>query len=391
MSGEWEGGRVGAAARLALLFGVHAIGTANIMGVMAFAPAIQSDLDITPATFGWLVAAYFFAQPCVALPAGWTVDRVGVGIAMAAAMLLVAAATVLLSLATGPVAAAAVLVLGGVGYSLVNPATSAGVVAWFPPGWRSTMMGVKQAGVPMGGILAAGIAAVLGSQGWRMALVMVGVAATAIAFGALLAPRPAATPGATRPSASLLPMLRNAPLLRVCGATCLMTAGQAGFFAYLVLYLVGPMGLSPAAAAAVFGCVHAVSAVSRIAWGLLADRWWRGDTQACLRVVGYAGFLGFALLGAATWLGAPVAVAAALFLGATVTGFAGVAQAATVAAAPRGQVGAAIGLFMVLTPFGSVMGPPIFGQLLALSGGFVAPSLVLGALCLVAAVFVLRR
>jgi MFS family permease len=400
-------GRRAALPRLALLFAAHAIGTANIMAVMAFAPAIQADLGIAPATFGLLVAAYFAAQPVVALPAGWLVDRIGVRAALGIAMLTIAAAAALLSRAEGAGMAAAMLVFAGIGYSLVNPATTAGVVAWFAIGWRSTMMSVKQAGVPMGGIIAAAIAAVAGAASWRDASLAVAAAALLTALAALLAPRqqqPAATRGnagaAPRQAGSFRGVLRSGSLLRVCLATGLLAAAQAGFFAYLVLYLAGPIGLSPAAAAAVFGAVHAASALSRVVWGLLADRWWRGDGKACLRVLSFAGAFGFLALGLAP-LGlaqgglppvaaAVAAIGAALLLGATVSGFAGVAQSAAVADLPRHQIGTAMGVFMVLTPFGSMAGPPAFGGLLALGDGFLLPNLVLAAAVAGVGVFIAR-
>jgi MFS family permease len=399
MAGADEG-RFTAAARLALLFAVHAIGTANIMAVMAFAPAIQADLGVTPATFGLLVAAYYAAQPVVALPAGWLVDRIGVRAALCIAMVTTVGAAALLALAGGPAMAAATLVLGGIGYSLVNPATTAGVVAWFPPGWRSTMMSVKQAGVPMGGMLAAAVATIVGASGWREASAAVAIGALVVAAASLLGARPGAARhsggaatggGRSRPPVSLLPLLRNGPLLRVCLATGFLSAAQSGFYAYLVLYLVGPVGLSPAVAAAVFGSVHAVSAISRILWGMLADRWWRGDARSCLRVIAYAACAGFLLLSLGHALGAPAAVAAALLLGATVSGFAGVAQGAAVAEAPRHQIGAAMGVFMILTPFGSLIGPPAFGGLLAIGESFLLPTLVLAAVAAAVGLFVAGR
>jgi MFS family permease len=374
-------GRALSALRLGLLFGVHAVGTATIMCVMAFAPAIRAELGISASGFGLMVAAYYAAQPVASMAAGWAVDRVGVRMALALAMAATSAATFALSAMPTAWGAAAVLVLAGLGYSLVNPATSAGVVAWFPPDWRSTMMSTKQAGVPIGGIMAAAIAAAAGGASWRWALAAVAVAALGIVLWALLLPGPrGADARGAPPPGGLRAVIGHRPLLRVCLLTGLLTACQAAFFAFLVIYLSGPMGLTPEAAALVFGLVHAISAVSRIAWGLLADRWWRGDVRACLRVVAIAAVLGFVALGAAQSLGLPLAIAAALLLGATVTGFAGVAQGAAVGEAPRGRIGAAMGLYMTVTPIGNVAGPPVFGALLGWSGGFLLPFLLLAAL-----------
>jgi MFS family permease len=191
--------------------------------------------------------------------------------------------------------------------------------------------------------------------------------------------------------AGLLTVLRNRALMRVCLTTFLLNTAQGAFYAYLVLYLVGPAGLSPAVAALIFGATHVVSAIARILWGLLADRVWRGDGPRVLRIIAFASCLGFVGLALGAGLGAPAAAAAALGLGMTIAGFAGVAQGAAATAAPRAQIGAAMGVFMVITPLGSVFGPSIFGGLIGLTGGYLVPYLVLAGVTLVVGVFVLRK
>ncbi|WP_439549679.1 MFS transporter [Falsiroseomonas sp.] len=386
------GVRLSGGVRLFLLFAAHCVGTINIMGVMAFAPAIQRDLGLDTASFGLLVAAYYGAQPLVALPGGWLVDRIGVRAALALSMAGVSISAGFFAVSAGGTMAASLLILAGIAYSLVNPATSVGVVTWFPPDWRSTMMSVKQAGVPAGGLIAAIIAGLAGPDAWR---VSAGAVAVAAALAAVLA---VVTPGGGAPAVArgpvvvgLLTVLRNRALMRVCLTTFLLNTAQGAFYAYLVLYLVGPAGLSPAVAALIFGATHVVSAIARILWGLLADRVWRGDGPRVLRIIAFASCLGFVGLALGAGLGAPAAAAAALGLGMTIAGFAGVAQGAAATAAPRAQIGAAMGVFMVITPLGSVFGPSIFGGLIGLTGGYLVPYLVLAGVTLVVGVFVLRK
>ena len=129
------GVRLSGGVRLFLLFAAHCVGTINIMGVMAFAPAIQRDLGLDTASFGLLVAAYYGAQPLVALPGGWLVDRIGVRAALALSMAGVSISAGFFAVSAGGTMAASLLILAGIAYSLVNPATSVGVVTWFPPDW----------------------------------------------------------------------------------------------------------------------------------------------------------------------------------------------------------------------------------------------------------------
>ena len=65
-------------ARLAIMFVAHAMGTANISLVLAFAPALQNQLALTTSSFGLAVTCYYAAQAAGALPAGWMADRFGI-------------------------------------------------------------------------------------------------------------------------------------------------------------------------------------------------------------------------------------------------------------------------------------------------------------------------
>src|SRR5216683_2570031 len=51
--------------------------------------------------------------------------------------------------------------LFGLGNGIQNPAGSVAVMRWFPPRQRGVAMGIRQTGVPLGGILAASLAPVL--------------------------------------------------------------------------------------------------------------------------------------------------------------------------------------------------------------------------------------
>ena len=53
---------------------------------------------------------------------------------------------------TGASAAAIAMGLSGLAYGFVNPATSKGVLDWIPAHRRGTAMGLKQSGVPFGGV-----------------------------------------------------------------------------------------------------------------------------------------------------------------------------------------------------------------------------------------------
>ena len=145
--------RPGTAWKLSIITLAHVVGTVNIVSVLAMAPVIQRDLDLNVTQFGLLVTAYNGAQAVGALPAGGMVDRLGVGWTLVTALVIVASATAMLGQATDFTFALGSVAVMGLGYSLVNPATARGVLEWFPPERRATAMGVKQTGVPLGGMI----------------------------------------------------------------------------------------------------------------------------------------------------------------------------------------------------------------------------------------------
>ena len=74
------------------------------------------------------------------------------------------------------------LFLMGIGYAMVNPATGRGVLAWYPSSRRGTAMGIKQFGVPLGGIFAAGNGVLATSIPWQS--LMLGIACLILFNGA---------------------------------------------------------------------------------------------------------------------------------------------------------------------------------------------------------------
>ena len=219
--------------RLTALFAAHAMGTANITLVLGLAPVLQSQLDITPTVFGWAVASYYAAQTCVALPAGWLVDRLGIRRVLMIAHVLLALGMTSIAMAQSLVALVAGTVLCGFGYALVNPATARGVLAWFDARHRATAMGVKQTGVPIGAVILAALVALFAEE-WRgLALVLAAaMVASMFAFTGLPAR------GDTAPTGTMLRDLRQVlghrALNAINAATCLYTAAFGAMLAYFV-------------------------------------------------------------------------------------------------------------------------------------------------------------
>src|SRR5207247_2487659 len=58
-------------------------------------------------------------------------------------------------------------------YGTLNPASTTAAMSWFPPRRRATVVGLKQVGLPFGGMLGAAIVPMLALRlGWRRAVVV---------------------------------------------------------------------------------------------------------------------------------------------------------------------------------------------------------------------------
>ena len=168
--------------RIVMLTGAHLVGTVNVVSVLAMAPVIQRVLDLSAMEFGFVMTAYYCGQATWSLPAGALVDRAGVGGILMMAMAGIAIGTSVVATAQSLTMLLLGMYLMGSGYSFTNPSTAKGVFDWFPQRRRATAMGAKQTGVPIGGVVAAGLGVLAASIDWRLLLGIV-VAATLV-FGA---------------------------------------------------------------------------------------------------------------------------------------------------------------------------------------------------------------
>ena len=351
---------VGPIRRIVPLFVAHAIGTANITLVVALSPSIEESLGIGHAGFGIMVSAYYGATLVLALPAGWLTDRFGLRAMLVSASVLLALGLLVLASAQELLAGASGLALCGCGYALINPATARGVLMWFPRGARATAMGVKQTGVPAGGVVASLIAAT-GQGDWR-ALATGMAVVTVIAGAGYLTLRVAPQPAASAVRFSDIRALLRQPRLALFNAgACLYSGGQAAFFAYFVLFARDVMAAPVALASVCLAVAHVASAIGRICWGVLSDRLVRNGRTVCIVAAGLSATIGVLLLLSVPAFGTAALVGIAVLIGFTLGGYAALIQAAVVEAVEPRHAGAAMGYSMLLLSFGQMLGPAAFG------------------------------
>ncbi len=374
--------------RIAMLAAAHLFGTAGYLAVMAMGPVIRDDMGITAAQFGFFLSAFFAAQGIAAIPSGLLSDRLGIGLTLVIAMALLAFGYGLFAIAESFAAAVAAMFVAGLGYSLVNPATAMGVLTWFAVDRRVTAMGLKQLGVPLGGLIGASAGALAAWFDWRpiLAIIVVGVVATSLAWLSL-ARRPNWTGASIRGIGLDLKSVFAHRQLRAMGCACVcFNAGQSAMFSYLALFLRDACAANQPFAGLAVAVAQGTSAVGRIGWSYLTDTFFRGRRKTVvvpLTVAGAVAFAAAALVGPGTARG--VLLLLVLAMGGSIAAYVAIVLAMTAEAVPTRLTGAAIGFNGVAFSIGGTIGPPLFGLVLDHAGSYGMAWLTLGAVLLAGA------
>jgi predicted MFS family arabinose efflux permease len=375
---------VSARARIiALILIAQTVANVGPLGIPAIASLIRVDLGLTLAQAGSFLSAYYIGPALVSLPAGTLADRWGVKRMLVLGQLVIAAGLLAASLATSYAAFTLLLVAAGFGYGMLNPTSTKAVMGWAPAAHRATLVGLKQVGLPLGGMLGAALMPALAlGLGWRVALVASAALIAAGAVASLVAYRdppgaglPPAAPGARGAVASVLTS-RDLWLLAI--ATAVFAAMQTVWMSYLVLYLQGTVGLSLLAASRLLALAQLGGMTGRVLFGMLSDRLFAGRRRLPLVLAGVSSAactLAIASVGAGA---STVGLSALAFLfGVVGIGWNGVQHTWMAELAGARAAGTAVGLGLGVSSAGVTLGPLVFGYFVQRAGGFQAPWLAL--------------
>lgn len=348
-------------------------------GLPALAPFIRADLHLSLAQTGAVLGAFDLGALCTLYLTGIATDRLGERRVMAAGAVATGLLTAAASGAPSVAALALMLAAAGVGFPSSQVAGSHAVMGWFPAHERGVAMGVRQAGLPIGGLSAAVLLPWVAAQwGWRRALLVAAVGCALAGLVTLVGLAPAEEPdggGAPRGFGPFLKapvqFARSRPLVLTTLAACLLAAGQFSLTGYLPLYMVDAFGWDRQAAARLLLAVHLGGIVGRLLWGWVSDRVFHSDRVRPLAVVAAgaaACAAGLGALGVAREVpvlaGAPVALACGL----TLLGWNGLYV--TLVSELAGTASAVmLGLSMTALYVWTMLSPAAFGWLVQQAGG----------------------
>lgn len=350
--------------------------------VPTIAPALTREIGLSPTAVGYLAAITTLGSITFLLSGAPLIRRTGPIRALQIGLGLGAVGVALLWAPTiaAPIAASFLI---GLGYGPSTPAGSDVLQRYAPARHRSLIFSIKQAGVPMGGVLAGlALPPIAEYAGWRATLVLaiVVVMFTVAAVQPLRGPidrlRDLAQPLsfssflALNNLAGPMRSLRSNPgLPRIAFVGACFAIGQGCWFAFLVTYLVAGLGLGLTAAGLVFAVMQGTGIVGRIVLGWAADRLGSGRvTLQVVAVTSAATSLALALSSPAWPFWALVVLAG--IGGVTVSSWNGVQIAEVARLAPRDLVAETTAGSTILIFLGYVVGPSAFAALVSATGRF---------------------
>jgi len=368
---------------LALVTVAHALGALTALAVAPLAPFLLESLALSRVQAGLFLPAVYLGGVLMALPAGWFTDRLGVRFTFALGQLVVGSMIALAAWSPDYGLLLVLLVLGGFGFSVLNPATGRAVVEWFPPRERGIAMGVKQTGLTLGGLAAALILPLIArAWSWRHALATAGLlslaSATLVAIFYRSQPaHPSAAPVERARLSELGEFLRRPPVLVVFGCGLALSIAQSSLMAYLVLYAKDSFDVSAVRAAQFLAIAQIGGTVSRVLWGLASDRSFGGRRRPGVVASAAIGAASYAMLALGSllpeWLVYPLAFVA----GAGAFGWVGLYFALVAEIGGPRHAGLLTGAATACSWSGTLIGPPIFGLVLEATGGYAVSWLIL--------------
>jgi MFS family permease len=351
---------------LALTTAVQMMATFAVFALPTLAPKAAATLGLAPQWIGYQMSLIYCAAASVSSYAGLICRRYG---ACTTSMLAMALCLVgLCGLASGQlIITGFASIVVGLGYGLTNPSAAHLLLRFAPPGRRNLIFAIKQAGVPLGGILAALVLPGTSMHfGWQMAVLLSG-----LMIVALLVPL-----GRYRdrwdddrePLTRLqdgglkgLGVILADPVLRALAVAGLCFAGfQVSLIAFAITLLVTELHWPLVNAGLVVTAMQAAGVTGRIGWSMLADR--AGHGLIILAGVGLLMAV-FALLTSAMTSAWPPAATVAVLMGfgACLIGWNGIYMGEAARVSGPAKVGLATGGILMFNFIGVIMAPATFG------------------------------
>ena len=373
------------------------------LSIGPLAPFLKEDLGISNTQVGMAISAASFGFMLTVFPIGWLVDRIGARWPIATGEIIAGTSMIALFFVPSYTWLLILMFVTGLGCGFLMPATTQGVIVWFPRRERATVMGLKQTAISIGGIAtAATLPSVALALGWRYGFLFLGIIAIAVGVAAFILYREPQKPTSSSSTGSAAPSIA-VPLLEILKSREIWLLAIGGFcfawvemamIAHLVVYLTEERLFTVVAAGGPLAVTEAAGAIARPGSGLVSDRLFGGNRKPIfIMMAGTTSVMCLlvALFGPnLSWGIYPV-----FFLfGIGGIGFGGILLTLLAEFGGPHGAGKATGLSTTVVMVGSILGPVVFGHIVDTSGSYKLAwlsSAFMAALCVLLLLFVRER
>lgn len=368
------------------------------------APAMSEEFGWSGSSIGYLTSSHALGALVMLVAGSSLIKLVGGTRLLQHALLWGAAAMGLFLYPSLGVALAACFIMG-LSTGAATPAGSEVLQRFSPPGMRNLMFSIKQAGVPLGGMIAGPlIPVVVVFAGWRLALLLcalVVVLPTVLTWklSDVVDMKPAARVGRAPPlftlqslrtlSVPLASLGRNRGLLRIAIVGSLFAVAQSSWFTFTVVYLVDRLGFSLTLAGIVFAVMQVGAVLGRVALGWLSDLLRSATATLSITAIFSAVTTGLLGLTSPQW---PLwsIVLLAFLAGSSAASWNGVQMAEVARRSPPDLIAETASGSTILVTLVNIVAPAVFATVVVATGRYDLAFLTSGACSLLVLVFLPR-
>ena len=355
----------------------------STQGIGVLGGFIQEDLQLSNTDIGVLAGILNVAPILGLLLAGEWLDRAGERLVIGIGALIMGLAMTSAGVVTSFIALVSCLFFVGVGYSPAQPGGTKAVFHWFSPSERGLAMGIRQAGLPLGGVVAAAIFPSVASKlGWQSAF-LVGACVIISGGGVFcLVYRlpPANQEGGGKPSHNRQQLIDYArtlltiPMFRLAAVSgVVMITIQTVSLMFLALYLRDQFSLPLVVGASHLLVMQLAGAVGRILLAAWSDHVREGRASIVL-FTALGTVCGLAALGLLSIHGSSSFMfLVSAWLGFFSFGWYGPWVAWVSELSLNERLGATLGIAMAINQLAIVLTPILFGWLVDESSGYAVP------------------
>ena len=375
-------------------------------GFLVLLPFVRDEFVLTRAQVGYYSTSFFASATALAVFTGSIVDKLGSRNSMLLGIGCMGFIVMLYGFSHSYTILLFLALIAGLGFSIITPSVTKGVLIAAPPEKRAISFGVTHMGFGFGGIAGASLLPILGENlGWRAAVQI--AAFFALLTGLLvfklyklpkhnsISDNPEIQPEKTLSfKDNLISLFTNKPLFRICILGIIFGLSLGAGATHIAVFLSGDLKMSRVAAGLGVGILQFGGIISRPAWGWISDKLFKGDRRFSLFIIGLSIGLMYLIFG--LFLNSPqihpfTVYIFSFLLGCSALGWPGVHFVAVGEFAGDKQAGIATGLSLLFLRVGMLVAPPFFGFIADTRGNYQYGWLFFGTIILLASSLFLLR